>query len=123
MLDLEFPFRAARGIGFVIGGVFASGILATGVVPGVRYNYHEPTPAEAEKVSRIEAVCGRHDVPLAAAALQFSLLHPLVASVIPGALSPKQVNWNVAAMRHEIPAALWGELKYEGLLREDAPTP
>jgi D-threo-aldose 1-dehydrogenase len=60
---------------------------------------------------------------LAAAALQFPLGHPSVASVIPGGLSPEHVRQNVAAFRHTIPSALWAELKHEGLLRADAPTP
>jgi D-threo-aldose 1-dehydrogenase len=75
------------------------------------------------KVARIEAVCARHGVPLAAAALQFPFGHPSVASVIPGGLAPEHVTSNVAAFRHLIPPALWQELKHEGLLREDAPTP
>jgi D-threo-aldose 1-dehydrogenase len=49
--------------------------------------------------------------------------HPSVASVIPGGLSPEHVRQNVAAFRHRIPPALWAELKHEGLLRADAPTP
>jgi D-threo-aldose 1-dehydrogenase len=68
-------------------------------------------------------VCDRHDVPLAAAALQFPLGHPAVASVIPGASKPEHVERNVAAFRHPIPSALWDELKAEGLLRPDAPVP
>ena len=74
-------------------------------------------------VRSIEAVCCAHDVPLAAAALQFPLHHPLAASVIPGALSPEQVERDVAAMRLDIPVALWADLKREGLVRSDAPTP
>ncbi|MET3900232.1 D-threo-aldose 1-dehydrogenase [Devosia sp. UYZn731] len=123
VLDEEFPLCEQRGVGLVVGGVFASGILATGAVPGAKYNYHEPSPAEAEHVRRIETVCARYAVPLAAAALQFPLHHPLVASVIPGALHPSQVGRNIESMRHPIPAALWAELKQEGLLRADAPTP
>jgi D-threo-aldose 1-dehydrogenase len=60
---------------------------------------------------------------LAAAALQFPLHHPLVASVIPGALHSSQVGRNIESMRHPIPDALWAELKQEDLLRADAPTP
>ncbi len=123
VLDAEFPLCEERGVGVVIGGVFASGILATGVVPGARYNYREPTPEEAERVRRIEAVCRRHDVPLASAALQFPLHHPVVASVIPGGFLPAHVEQNVAAMQHPIPDALWADLKRDGLLRDDAPTP
>ena len=123
VLASEFPLCVARGVGFVVGAPFASGILATGAVQGARYRYAEATPEVMAKVKRIEAVCERHNVPLAAAALQFPLGHPSVASVIPGALLPEHVTRNIAAFRHAIPAALWAELKYEGLLREDAPVP
>jgi D-threo-aldose 1-dehydrogenase len=123
VLDNEFPRCIARGVGFVIGAPFASGILATGAVPGARYRYADAPPDIMSKVKRIEAVCIRHKVPLAAAALQFPLGHPAVAAVIPGALLPEHVARNVAAFRHAIPAELWAELKHEGLLRPDAPTP
>jgi D-threo-aldose 1-dehydrogenase len=123
VLDSEFPRCAARGVGFVIGATFASGILATGAVPGARYRYAGATPEILTKVKRIEAVCARHNVPLSAAALQFPLGHPAVAAVIPGALLPEHVTRNVAAFRHAIPAAFWSELKHEGLLRMDAPVP
>jgi D-threo-aldose 1-dehydrogenase len=60
---------------------------------------------------------------LPAAALQFPLMHPAVAAVIPGAKAPSEVEANVKLMRQPIPAALWRDLKSEGLLRPDAPTP
>ncbi len=65
VLEAEFPLCVERGIGFVIGAVFASGILATGAVPGAKYKYADPTPEVIERVRRIAAVCARHDVPLA----------------------------------------------------------
>jgi D-threo-aldose 1-dehydrogenase len=123
VLDSEFPRCAAREVGFVIGAPFASGILATGAVPGARYRYAEAAPEILVNVQRIEAVCQRHAVPLPAAALQFPLGHPSVASVIPGALLPDHVARTVAAFRHAIPADFWAELKHEGLLRPDAPVP
>ncbi len=123
VLDAEFPACEARGVGFVIGAVFASGILATGPVPGARYAYADPSAAVLDKTRRIQAVCDRHGVPLAAAALQFPLGHPSVASVIPGASSPAQQARNVEAFRLPIPTDVWAELKHEGLLREDAPVP
>lgn len=123
VLDDEFPAAVDRGAGFVIGAVFQSGILATGAVEGATYDYAPAPPEIMERVRRIEAVCTRHGVPLSAAALQFPLGHPAVASVIPGAFHPDQVERNVAAFRHPIPADLWAELKQEGLLRADAPVP
>ncbi len=123
VLDSIFPRCAERGVGIVVGGGYNSGILATGAVPGAMYNYEPAPPAILERVSRIERVCARHAVPLPAAALQFPLGHPIVASIIPGAIARAQVEQNLAAFRHPIPAGLWAELKHETLIRADAPVP
>ncbi len=122
-LQAELPYCERRSIGIVIGGVYNSGITATGPVAGAKYNYKDATPEILERVGRIEAVCRAHGVPLAAAALQFPLGHPSVASVIPGAIHPDQVRQNVANFRHPIPAALWSDLKAQGLMAMEAPTP
>jgi D-threo-aldose 1-dehydrogenase len=124
-LDDLFPRCAAAGTGIVIGGPYNSGILAVGTKANVPlfFNY-EPAPLDViEKVRRIEAVCDRHGVPLAAAALQFPLAHPLVASVIPGLDSAYRVTQTVSLYRHKIPPALWQDLRNADLLRADAPVP
>ncbi|MEK0083586.1 aldo/keto reductase [Benzoatithermus flavus] len=122
-LDTLLPYCAERDIALMIGGPYNTGILATGAVPGAYYNY-APAPAEIlERVRRIEAVCARHGVRLASAALQFPLGHPNVATLIPGARSPEEIAQNRAIFEVAIPAEFWAELKREGLLREDAPTP
>jgi D-threo-aldose 1-dehydrogenase len=123
VLDEEFPRCEREGVGFVIGAVYQSGILASGPVEGAHHDYAPAPPDVIERVRAIQAVCERHGVPLAAAALQFPLGHPSVASVIPGASSAGQVDRTLAAFRHYIPGALWEELKHERLLREDAPVP
>jgi D-threo-aldose 1-dehydrogenase len=122
-VSTELAQCVERGAGIVIGAVFNSGILATGPVAGAKYNYADPTPEQVDKVRRVQAVCERHDVPLAAAALQFPLGHPAVASVIPGPIRPEFVERNVASFEQPIPAALWEELKAERLLAPDAPVP
>jgi D-threo-aldose 1-dehydrogenase len=122
-LEDELALCVERGAGVVIGAPFASGILATGAGGGGRYGYQSPPAAVVEKTQRIEAICRRYDVPLGAAALQFPLGHPAVASVIPGPNHPDQVRQNVEWMRHDIPAGLWADLKSEGLVRHDAPAP
>lgn len=123
VLEDEFPLCVERGVGFVIGAVFSSGILATGASRGAHYDYAQAPPEILERVRRIEAVCARHRIPLAAAALQFPLGHSSVASVIPGASRPGQVLRNVEAFQLPIPSDLWSDLKAEGLLRRDAPVP
>jgi D-threo-aldose 1-dehydrogenase len=122
-LDTLLPCCAERDIALLIGGPYNTGILATGAVPGAYYQY-APAPAEImDRVRRIEAVCARHGVRLASAALQFPLGHPNVATLIPGARSPEEIAQNRAIFEVGIPKDLWAELKREGLLREDAPTP
>jgi D-threo-aldose 1-dehydrogenase len=124
-LDDLFPACEAAGTAIVVGGPYNSGILAVGTESGASlyYNYEFAPPEIVERVRRIESVCARHDVPLAAAALQFPLAHRLVASVIPGLDSPARVEQTCALYRHPIPAAFWQELGHEKLVREDAPVP
>jgi D-threo-aldose 1-dehydrogenase len=74
------------------------------------------------KAKAIEAICLGHGVSLAAAALQFPLLHPAVVSVIPGAVSAAQVAQNAANMALPIPAELWSDLKMQGLIDPASPT-
>jgi D-threo-aldose 1-dehydrogenase len=121
-LETFLPLCERRGIGIVLGGPYNSGILATGPKPGAYYNYEPAPPEILERVARIEAVCRRHGVPLAVAALQFPLHHPAVVSVIPGGQSAAEVRANLDALAVPVPPDLWAELRHEGLLRADAPT-
>ena len=122
-LDGELQLCQEKGISIVIGAPFASGILARGPKPGALYRYEPAAPEIIDKATRIAAVCARHGVPLAAAALQFPFGHPSVVSVIPGPVTAEEVRLNVAWMRLSIPDALWADLKAETLIRADAPTP
>jgi D-threo-aldose 1-dehydrogenase len=124
-LDDLFPRCAEAGTAIVIGGPFNSGILATGTRSGQTavFNYEAAPRAVLDKVAAIETVCETFGVPLAAAALQFPLAHPLVASVIPGLDSPQRVEQALALYRYPVPPVLWQALKAQGLLRPDAPVP
>lgn len=117
------PLALEKGIGLMLGGVFNSGILATGPVAGAKYNYQPAPPAILARVAAIETVCARHGVPLRRAALQFPLGHPAVASLVIGAVKPEEVTDQVAELSAPVPAALWTELKAEGLLGTDIPVP
>jgi D-threo-aldose 1-dehydrogenase len=120
-LETELPLCTKRDVGIIIGGVFSSGLYATGPAEGAKYNYADASPADLDKARKIVEVCSRYGVPLAAAALQFPLLHPQVTSVIPGAFQPKQVIANLEHLKRDIPRDLWAELKHKGLIRADAP--
>jgi len=121
-LDAEFPMCAERGVGIVIGSPFASGILATGSTdPSPRYNYLPAPPDIVERVRGIETVCAAHGVSLKAAAYQFPLRHPLVASVVAGGDSPAQVAENAHLVDAGIPENLWADLRSERLIHPASP--
>ncbi len=124
-LDALLPACAARGTSLIVGGPYNSGVLvedASGAAgaPG-RYDYAAAPREVLERVARLRAVCADSGVPLPAAALQFPLLHPAVASVIPGARTPGEVAANADWMNRDIPATLWTDLRDAGLIHPDAP--
>ncbi|MEP2891761.1 aldo/keto reductase [Tateyamaria sp.] len=122
-LDSFLPLCIERDVGVILGGPYNSGILATGAIESARYNY-EPAPENIkQRVRQLSEVCAVHNVPLIAAALQFPLGHPAVKTVIPGASNPDEVRQNVEIFETPIPSALWSDLKTEGLIQSDAPTP
>ena len=116
------PLCAERGIGVIIAVPYASGWLAT-EDPDATYMYAPAPDDVVERSGRMRAICDRHGVPLAAAALQFPLAHPQVAAVIPGAKTAEEAVENHARLQVDVPTAVWSDLKSEGLLEPDAPTP
>jgi len=124
-LDTILPLCEERGMGCFGGPPFATGVLATGPVPGATYMYEpiEKRPEIAEKVSAMDRICKAHGVALASAALQFPIAHPAVACVIPGATSPEEVQQNIEHMNATVPLDMWRALKEQGLLDSRAPTP
>ncbi len=122
-LDELLPLCEKKGMSILLAAPLNTGILAIGAREGATYDYKPAPPAILDKVRRIEAVCRRHNVELAAAALQFPLAHPRLASIVAGATKPSEVRENMARMSSAIPRDLWQELKHEGLLAEAAPVP
>jgi D-threo-aldose 1-dehydrogenase len=106
-----------------IGGPYNSGILAGDPARPSSFNYGPAPPEWARKAVALKAACDRHGVDLRAAALQFVLAHPVVATVVPGARTVAEVEQNADLIGADIPAALWSDLKAEGLIPADAPTP
>ncbi len=117
------PLCESKNISVVIGGPYNSGILASDLSPGAPYFYREAPPDVLEQARRIRSVCDRHGVPLKATALQFCLAHPAVAAVIPGAKSVGEAEENCEMADFPIPSAMWEELRRDGLIPAEAPTP
>lgn len=110
------PACAERGTSVVIGGVYNSGLLAD-PKPGATYDYQTAPPELVRRAQALARVCEQHAVPLMAAAIQFPLFHPSVATVLTGARSVRELEENVAMMNEDIPDALWTDLAAAGSAR------
>ncbi|HEX6118986.1 MAG TPA: aldo/keto reductase [Dongiaceae bacterium] len=122
-LERLFPVCQERNISIIIGGAFNSGLLARVGQAGATYNYGAVPPEIAKRAAALHAICARYDVPLAAAALQFPLAHPVVSAVIPGARNAAEVASHWQWARLTIPAALWDDMRESGMLDPRAPVP
>ena len=117
------PLCVERGVKVTIGGPYNSGILARDLDGPVSFNY-APAPGDlVARARKLRAICDRHGVDLKAAALQFVLAHPAVATVIPGAQTVPELEENIRMAQQDIPAGVWSEMRLEGLIPEDAPVP
>src|SRR5262245_35427461 len=116
-LERLMPAAEAKGVDIVVGGPYSSGILAG----GKHFEYADAPPAIVAKVEKIKALTERYHVPMKAAALQFSLAHPAVAAVIPGATKPERIREDHAALTVAIPDDFWRELRQQGLVAANAP--
>lgn len=118
-LDDLLPACAAAKISVIIGGPFNSGVLAGGDT----WNY-AAAPLEVQtRTAALQQAAAEHGVALPAAALQFPLAHPAVASVIPGVRDPGQLAEVLDWTRARIPAEFWADLKQRNLLHRQAPVP
>ena len=109
----ESLFRVAReqGIGVLNAAPYGGGILSRGVEAVPRYAYGLGGADVIEAARAMEAACARYDVPLGAAALQFSLRSDLVDSTVVGMSSPERLAETEALAAFAVPDALWTELE------------
>jgi D-threo-aldose 1-dehydrogenase len=117
-----FPACEDTGTRVIAAAVFNSGILADPSDDSTFF--YAPAPPELlDRARKMQAVCARYDVALAAAAIQFPTGHPVVETVLVGMRSPGEIATNCAGFRVNIPSDLWAELKHENLLTAEVPTP
>jgi D-threo-aldose 1-dehydrogenase len=122
-LPVLLPLCLEKNISIIAGGVFNSGILATGAGPGATYEYRDAPAEVQERVRSLSEVCARHGVPVRAAALQFPLGHPAVTTVLLGGRSVAHLAESLRLMHRPIPAALWEDLRAQRLIDPAAPVP
>lgn len=100
-----------RGVAVINAAPYGSGILAKGPEAYARYAYQDAPPQVVEKARGIAEVCRRFGVPMAAAALQFSLRDPRIASTIVGITRPERIESTLELAACEIPEEIWPELE------------
>jgi D-threo-aldose 1-dehydrogenase len=108
--DPLLTLAAERGLAVVNAAPYGSGMLAKGPDAYPRYAYQDAPSHVLEQARRMADLCARHGVPLAAAALQFSLRDPRVTSTIVGMTQPERVEQTIALAQYPIPDDLWPQL-------------
>ncbi len=98
------------GVAAVNGAPYGSGILAKGPGAYPRYAYQDAPDELLGRARRLEAICSRYGVPLGAAALQFSLRDPRIASTIVGISRPERLRQTIYFAQYPVPDELWAEL-------------
>ena len=98
------------GVAVVNAAPYGSGILAKGPEAYPRYAYQDAAGSVVERAHQMAALCRRYEVPLAAAALQFSLRDSRIVSTIVGVSRPERVTETLALASHAIPEQLWPQL-------------
>jgi D-threo-aldose 1-dehydrogenase len=113
------------GVSVIAAGPYNTGLLAGGSkrTGAMRYDYGSAPPEILERLSLLEVLCAAHDVPLAAAALQFGLGHPAVASVLPGVAGSTRVAETRNLATTPIPQAFWADLSSSGIVSPGVPLP
>lgn len=108
-----------KQVSILLAGPYASGILATGPVKGAYFHHQIASDEILEQVSAIQKICDAFNIPMQAAAIQFPLKHPAVASVVVGASSAKFMQQNKDFFNVPIPEKLWEELQLAGIIKND----
>jgi len=106
MIDL----CVSRGTAVLNAAPYGSGILAKGASNFARYAYRDAPESVLGPVRKIEEICARHNVPMGAAALQFSMRDPRVTSTVIGITKIERIEQTIAWANWDIPQAAWDEL-------------
>jgi D-threo-aldose 1-dehydrogenase len=99
------------GVAVINAAPYGGGLMAKGLSASARYAYTDAPALVIERARKLEMLCKEYDVPLAAAALQFSLREPRITSTVVGMTKPERVKQTVELASYPIPSDLWTALK------------
>jgi len=117
--EAMIDYAHAKGVVVLNAAPYAGGVLAKGSANFPRYVYQEATAESLDPIRRIEALCAKHGVPPGAAALQFSLRDPRIASTICGVSKPERLRETLDWARFAIPEPFWEDVNAIGFSRDD----
>ena len=117
--DEMFAEAHAAGIAILNAAPFAGGVLAKGSARTNRISYQETDEEGLAPVRAIEAACERHGIEPGAAALQFSMRDPRIASTLVGVSRPESIERNLAWAEAAIPEAFWEEIEAQPISAAD----
>ncbi|RWN91141.1 MAG: aldo/keto reductase [Mesorhizobium sp.] len=112
------PLCRARQTSLVIGGVFNSGILATGPVQGAHFDYRPASHDVLDRVGAMERIAAEGGYPLAAAAFQFPLHEPAVATVLTGTAKLANLTRNLQLLGIDVPETEYARYRPHTLVQE-----
>jgi D-threo-aldose 1-dehydrogenase len=99
-----------RGIAFVNAAPYGGGMLVKGPDLVPKYCYQPANADTLDRVRKMQQICESYAVPLAAAALQFSLRESRIVSTIVGITEPDRVEQTLRLADWPIPDKLWEDL-------------
>lgn len=111
--DPLLSLAAEKGLAVLNAAPYGSGILAKGPAQYPRYAYQAADSSAVDRAFRFQDICDRYGVPLAAAALQFSLRDPRISNTIVGMTRPERIQQTIDFAEWDIPDACWEEILAE----------
>lgn len=114
-----FDYARANDMAVINAAPYAGGVLAKGSAQVTKITYQEVDAAKLEPVRRIEQICTEHGIAPGAAALQFSLQDPRVASTVVGVSKAERVAQTLGWAGQNISSDAWAELMQLAYASED----
>ncbi len=108
-----------RGMAILNAAPYGGGILSRGPEHFPRYAYRDADAVTLERARKMKAICDEYGIPLAAAALQFSMRDPRITSTVVGMTRPERIAQTLDLAHHPIPEEAWERLSAVGSETED----